>query len=88
MRRDEWVSIGDAARQAMRAYMASMQRLDVSLDRLEREHCPARCRVAYIVDGAEGYAPWKDMSEYESLAAAAKQLMAGNPAVEAWVERR
>jgi hypothetical protein len=46
-----------------------------------------RCRVAYIVDGVDGYAPWRPISEYEALKAGAKRVTEMGE-IRAWVQRQ
>jgi hypothetical protein len=46
-----------------------------------------RCRVAYIIDGREGYAPWRPIAEYEALRRGAARVQAMGE-IRAWVERR
>lgn len=48
------------------------------------------CRVAYIVDGREGWAPWRPISHESALRETVAQLNAASPSyrLRAWVERR
>jgi hypothetical protein len=46
-----------------------------------------RCRVAYIIDGREGYAPWRPIAEYEALRRGAARVQTMGE-IRAWVERR
>ena len=47
-----------------------------------------RCRVAYIVDGRGGYAPWRPIADYPTLVEGVGAIMARCPNVKAFVERR
>lgn len=61
--------------------------VDAQIARRERRF--TRCRVAWLLDGVEGYAPWQPIERYAALLEAAPNLVSlGGGKVRAWVERR
>ena len=78
-----YIEARDEADRSLAALNASLARLRRAIDARKFK----RCRVAYIVDGVEGWAPWRPIAEYAALKAAAAKIVAMGE-VRAWVERR
>ncbi len=67
--------------------LAAARALMIHLNAVHYETPYAKCRVAYFIDGVEGYAPWRPIFEYMRLKGEAKRL-GEQSGVRAYVERR
>ena len=67
--------------------LAAARALLIHLNAVQYGKPFSKCRVAYFVDGVEGYAPWHPIGECSRLKVEAKRL-GEQSGVRAYVERR